>query len=329
MHYNLFITLKDLETDLVPLTDQLQVGDIPIYEQYKEKIISKYGYDAYPYVTADPYYTESERHTNHRFFSVMFDDNDRVGCFIKYFKMYGNHGSYLWFKPISLNDNIEHEKLVMEHLSTMNISYIEIPEVLQHIDYTKLHARSDDYYVYVPERAAHVKKSKYRGTKGINKLEKEYGITVQVNKFNPDELHYLCDYWWRVHKKNNRQFSKEIDYYINLNSPNVTFLTYYLENKLVGFSIITSHFNGKVARIQHNRNIINTKIDFTDDYVKSKLGHYMHYYLMKFLNANNFQYAYIGDALTTPALKEYKRSNFNHRVVYHDLQPENWEELFK
>lgn len=323
------ITSKD---DLKELSHTLLISEQPLYEYYQEKVLAKYGSDAFPYISADPYFTECEENFRHKFIEIGMDDNDRVALFIKFFAMFGNNGAYLWFKPISLNDNKDNEELVLQILKNNNlIDYIMIPKVLPNVDYTKLRKINDDYYCNVHDRVKEVNRSKYRSAKGINKIDKEIHINTLVNQYNPDDLQELSYYWWKLHNKQNKQFDRHLQKFIDLQLDNKSdVLTWELNNKLIGFTIICYYFGGSCARIHHNRTLLKTEIDDTDSYLIGHLADYMHYHTIQFLNKKGVQFAYIGDSYQSAKyLAPYKARNFKLRIDNYELPLEESYKLFE
>ena len=120
IRYDFFTTLTT-DKELFELSDTFHVCYQDLYESYQRKIIDKYGFNAFPYAGADPYLLEAESNYRYKFIEILMPDNDKVAIFFKVYSMYGAHGSYLWFKPISMNDNYENEKLVFKHLADNQI----------------------------------------------------------------------------------------------------------------------------------------------------------------------------------------------------------------
>ena len=331
IRFNYFTQIQS-DKELQELSEMLHVAYQDTYEFYQRKIIDKYGFNAFPYAGADPYILEAESNYRYRFTEILMPDGDKVAIFFKVYSMYGAHGSYLWFKPLSYNDNYDNEKLVFKHLSENNIiNNIEIPKVFHNINYKQLNQRSDDYYCFVAERYKEVNKSKYRSAKGINKIRNSYNIVFQVNEFDPDEIQKLSYYWWKLHKKPNYPFDKHLQPLLDLPNNKRWVLTWKMDDKLLGFTLITKHFADiPVARIQHNRNILKTEVDTGDDFLLAHLADYMHYCTIQFLHDEGYKVAYIGDAYGAGRyLAPYKARNFKYKVDNYDLPICRYNELYE
>lgn len=325
---------KDIteQRDMIGVSLKLRVNDQELYESYLIKIIDEYGYQAFPPQSTDPYFLESTNNPRYHFLEIDMLDGDSVGMFYKVYNWYGVDGSYLWFKPISLNGNVKNEQIILQHLvDNRLIDVLLIPEVFSHINYKKLTQRNDDYYCLVSERLQEINRSKYRSSKGINKLKNGYNIEMKINEFDSSELHELSYYWWKLHKRPNKKFDKYLDNLLMLPNDKKWVLTWHLDGKLLGFSLITKHFKDiPVARIQHNRNILKTELDIGDPFLMRNLADYMHYWTMQFINDEGYKYAFIGDAFGSGKyLAPYKARNFNKRVDNFNLPIDRYMELYK
>lgn len=306
------------------------------YEKYQRIILDQYGFDAFPYAGTDPYILQAENNYRYKFMQIIMTDDsgketDRVGLFFKFYAMYGHHGSYLWFKPISLNKNLDNEKLVFDLINKYQlIKGILVPKVIPTLDYSKLKLRNDDYYCYVEERYKEINRSKWRSSKGINKLNNDFYISMNVNYYDPQELHKLSYYWWKLHKKQNCTLDKHLNNMLYFPDNMKYVLTWKLNGQLLGFTIITTHFSDiPVARIQHNRNLLKTEIDPDLKILTQHLADYMHYKTIEFCHNKGYKVVYIGDAANGPYLKKYKSRNFNHVVQNYDLPISDYLELYK
>lgn len=328
-----FDYFKTLQTtrDLFDLSEMLHICDQDLYESYQRLILEDFGMDAFPYAGADPYSLDCESNYRYRFIEILMPDNDKVGIFFKMYAMYGNNGSYLWFKPISINRNFDNEIKVFTYLSQNKIiDNIEIPKVFDNIYYKELNQRSDDYYCIVEERYKEVCRSKYRSAKGINKIKNSYNIIMEVNNFDSEEIQNLSFYWWKLHKKQNYPFDKHLQPMLDLPNDKKWVLTWKQDDKLLGFTIITKHFKEiPVARIQHNRNLLKTEIDMNDEFLMAHLADYMHYDTIQFLHEQGYKYAYIGDAYGAGKfLAPYKARNYKHKVDNFDLPIDRFWDIY-
>lgn len=329
IRFEFFKEIQD-QKQLVELSDTLHICDQDLYDKYLIKPVELWGWGAFPYAGCDSYELESESNYRYKFIEIKFDD-DTVALFYKVYNMYGKAGSYLWIKPISLNNNYIHEKLVFQHLVDGKlINVILLPEVIPNIDFKDLFIRNDEYYCNTEDRVAEISKSKYRSAKGINKLKNSYNIITKVNDYDPVELQNIRYYWWKLHKKQNNPFDKAIDNLLKVNNGKIWTLTFEMNNEVLGFTIITSYFNNKAVRIIQNTNLLNTEIDKYDDFVNAHLADYMHYETMQFINSLHIPYTYIGDAHGAGKfLAPYKARNFKLHVFNHDLPIERYKELYK
>lgn len=330
-------TFKTIETtkDLEQLASTFHVAEQEVYEKYLIKPIQQYGYDAFPYAGCDPYELESESNYRYKFIEIKFD-NDTVGLFFKTYNMYGKSGSYLWIKPISANDIKENEIEIFEHIKEKNLIMNSlIPQCIPTIDYSNLNKRNDEYYCNVEDRWATISKSKHRSKRGINKLRNDYHIEMKVNSFDPDQIQEQRYYWWKLHKKQNCKFDKAIDNLLNLPQNSkypLWVLTWELEGKLLGFTIITTYFPDelKIGRIIQNTNLLKTELDTYDDFIRSHLADLMHYETIMFMKEKGYTYAYIGDAYGAGKfLAPYKERNYNLHNYNYDLPINSYNKLYE
>ena len=333
-------TFKTIETtkDLEQLGETLFVADQDRYEQYLINPLLKYGYDAFPYDGCDPYEMESSRNYRYKFIEIGFP-NDSVGLFFKTYNMYGRTGSYMWIKPISKSNDFDNEKEVFEHILKHNlIENCLIPQCIPQIDYSNLNIRNDEYYCNTFERYKEISKSKFRSKKGINKLKNEYHIEMKVNDYDPDEIQLIRYHWWKLHKKQNNKFDKTIDALLNLPQDKRIVLTWELDGKTLGFTIVTEYFKGqhigKYFRIIQNTNLLKTELDTYDKFIRAHLADLMHWDTIAYLDAlsqeTSQSYTYIGDAHGAGAfLKPYKARNFKLHNYNYDLPVISYSKLYE
>lgn len=331
IRFDIFKDVTD-QKQMVELSERYYIANQEVYEKYQRLLINAFGVGAMPPQMADPYLVEAESNHRQHFLEIDMLDGDKVAIFYKVYNMYGINGSYLWFKPISLNRDIENEQKVFQHLVDHDlIMRALIPNNLPFINYKGRNLRNDDYYCVVADRIKEIDRSKWRSAKGINKITKNYDIVMKVNDFDPAELHNLSYSWWKRYKKYNKKVDKYLDNMLRYPEDKRWVLTWHLNNQLIGFTIVTKHFPEiPIARIQHNRNILMTELDLNDKMLTENLANYMHYHTMKFIESEGYVYAFIGDASASGKyLAPYKARNFNLRIDNYDLAIEDYQELYK